>query len=155
MKKLPTDLFKLIVAHAPLVSIDLVVRNARGEMLLGLRRNRPAQDYWFAPGGRIGKDERLADAFHRITREELGVAFDMAKARPLGVFEHLYSDNFSADPEFGTHYVVLAHELAVADGALRLPELQHSQYRWLSDAEVVADDTVHENTKAYARLTRP
>ncbi len=69
MKKLPTDLFKLIVAHAPLVSIDLVVRNARGEMLLGLRRNRPAQDYWFAPGGRIGKDERLADAFHRITRE--------------------------------------------------------------------------------------
>lgn len=155
MKRLPTDLFKLVVAHTPLVSIDLVVRNARGDMLLGLRRNRPAQGYWFAPGGRIGKDERLADAFRRITCEELGVAFDMQAARLLGVFEHLYGDNFSADPTFGTHYIVVAHELRVADDDLHLPELQHSHYRWLSDAEILGDDSVHENTKAYARLGGP
>ena len=37
---LPT--FNVVVASTPLVAIDLVVKNSRGEALLGLRLNRPA-----------------------------------------------------------------------------------------------------------------
>jgi colanic acid biosynthesis protein WcaH len=33
------------------VSIDLIVRDADGRVLLGLRNNRPARDWWFVPGG--------------------------------------------------------------------------------------------------------
>lgn len=152
MKQIPRDIFKLVVEYTPLVSIDLIVRNAGDEMLLGLRRNRPARDCWFVPGGRIAKNEPLADAFIRITEDELGSPFGAEAWRFVGIFEHIYPDNFSGDPAFGTHYVVLAHELRIQNGQLALPETQHSSYRWASDAAILGDDGVHENTKAYARL---
>lgn len=148
--RLPPDEFAQVVRLTPLVSIDLVVRNAAGEMLLGWRRNRPARDTWFVPGGRIGKDERIADAFARLAREELGADLRIADARFIGVFEHLYGDNFAGEPGFGTHYIVLAYAVA-APAAMVLPEAQHERYRWMSDAELNADTTVHANTRGYAR----
>lgn len=44
----------------PLVSIDLMIKNAQDQMLWGRRNNRPAQGYWFVPSGRICKNEGLA-----------------------------------------------------------------------------------------------
>ncbi len=64
--------FKTVVASTPLVSMDLIVRNKRDQVLLGLRTNRPAQGFWFVPGGRICKDETFEQAFVRLTEMELG-----------------------------------------------------------------------------------
>ncbi|GAM63316.1 GDP-mannose mannosyl hydrolase [Vibrio ishigakensis] len=106
MGKLSLEAFKSVVRNAPLVSIDLVVRNNKGEVLLGERTNRPAQGFWFVPGGRILKDESLEQAFSRLTLMELGKALKLTSARFHGVYEHFYNDNFSED-DFSTHYVVL------------------------------------------------
>ena len=145
---LPKETFDLVVRHTPLVSFDLLVRDAQGRLLVGRRTNRPAQNTWFVPGGCIEKDERLAAAFRRITRMELGVEIDLSTTRFVGYFEHLYPDNRSGLPGFGTHYIVLAHEISGrAFGSL--PQDQHAAYRWVSDAEALADPEVHENTKAY------
>ena len=150
---LPAETFDLVVRHTPLVSIDLVVRDARRRLLVGRRVNRPAKDTWFVPGGRIEKDERLAAAFRRISRVELGVEIEIKSARFLGCFEHFYPDNRSGLPGFGTHYVVLAHEIT-GRPLESLPGDQHTAYRWLTDAEALADPDVHENTKAYCRTGR-
>jgi len=147
---LPRETFDLVVRHAPLVSFDLLVRDAQRRLLVGRRVNRPAQGAWFVPGGRIEKDERLAAAFRRITRAELGVEIELAASRFVGYFEHHYPDNRSGVPGFGTHYIVLAHEITDRDFG-SLPNEQHAAYRWLSDAEALADPEVHENTKAYCR----
>src|SRR6185369_10705904 len=109
---LPKETFDLVVRHTPLVSFDLLVRDGQGRLLLGRRANRPAQNTWFVPGGCIEKDERLAAAFRRITRMELGVEIDLSTTRFVGYFEHLYPDNRSGLPGFGTHYIVLAHEIS-------------------------------------------
>ena len=92
-KRLEYELFKTIVKHTPLISIDLVIRKDKGEALLGQRLNRPAKNYWFVPGGRIFKDESFEDAFKRITFEELGVQTSLGEAIFLGVYEHFYYDN--------------------------------------------------------------
>ena len=152
MSRLTPELYGLIVRHTPLTSMDLVVRNRRGEMLLGLRRNRPAQGWWFVPGSRYGKNETFAQAFARICREELGLECAIDEARPLGAFEHFYDDNFSADPGFGTHYVVLAYELVLDERRLALPDDQHREYLWLGDEEILSRADVHPNTKAYCGL---
>lgn len=89
-----------------LIAMDLVVENGRSEILLGLRVNRPAQGMWFVPGARILKDEPISEAFLRLTRVELGAEVSQDEAQFLGVYEHFYPDNFSAE-EFSTHYVVL------------------------------------------------
>ncbi len=49
---LDRDTFKTIIDTTPLVSIDLLLRNAQGQILVGKRVNRPAQGFWFVPGGR-------------------------------------------------------------------------------------------------------
>lgn len=146
---LPT--FQTVVASTPLVAIDLVVRNGRGEVFLGLRVNRPAYGFWFVPGGRIRKNESLDSAFRRITQDELGRAFERATARLLGVFEHFYEDSVFANAGFGpdTHYVVLSYCLELDDSTLQPPAEQHQQYRWWPQDELRFSSRVHENTRAY------
>ena len=72
---LNTRVFRTVVASTPLVSIDLVVRNPQGEVLLGRRLNRPAQGFWFIPGGRIRKNESLNAAFRRLSSSGAGPGF--------------------------------------------------------------------------------
>jgi len=147
--KLDRAAFLDVVRHTPLVSVDLVVRDGAGRVLLGLRNNAPAKDCWFVPGGRICKDERIDAAIARVALEELGLAVSPGGASFLGVYEHLYPENVAGEPGFGTHYVVLAHELRVAADELRLDPEQHRDYRWFTPDEVLRATDVHANTKVY------
>lgn len=142
--------FLHVVRHAPIVAIDLIVRNERGEVLLGLRNNEPAAGTWFVPGGRVLKNERLADALERIARDEIGVKVSASDARFFGPYEHLYQENFARLPGLSTHYVVLAFELAVGSSPAPADD-QHSEMRWWTPEELLASPGVHENTKAYFR----
>lgn len=140
--------FATVVRATPLVSIDLIVENQAGEFLLGQRTQRPAQNYWFVPGGRVQKDETLERAFVRLTEAELGTPFSLQDGEFYGVWQHFYDDNFSG-PEFSTHYIVLGFRLRVNADALQLPVAQHSGYRWLTAADWLARDDVHDNSRAY------
>jgi len=53
MDRLDDDTFEMIIDCTPLISIDLVVRESSGRILLGQRLNRPAQGFWSVPGSRI------------------------------------------------------------------------------------------------------
>jgi colanic acid biosynthesis protein WcaH len=145
------ETFLRIIADAPLVSIDLIVLDARGRVLLGRRVNRPAQGYWFVPGGRIHKDERLAQAYRRIARAELGLELDIAEAKLLGAYDHIYPDNFHGVPGITTHYVCLGYRCRLPEGARVTPDDQHDEMRWWTVDDLLAADDVHENTKAYFR----
>lgn len=140
--------FATVVRCTPLISIDLLVENARGEFLLGQRTNRPARGYWFVPGGRVQKDERLESAFERLTLAELGLRLPLTSAEFYGVWQHFYDDNFSGD-DFSTHYVVLGFRLRVSENDLQLPDVQHDAYRWLTPQAVLAGDNVHDHSQAY------
>jgi len=59
-----------VIRLAPLIAIDLIIRDARDQVLLGLRKNEPARGCYFVPGGMIVKNERLADAFARLAKNE-------------------------------------------------------------------------------------
>lgn len=141
--------FANVIRLTPLVAIDLVVRSPEGRVLVGRRTNEPARGCLFVPGSRISKNETLQAAFRRITQEELGTAVPLERARLLGVYEHLYPTNRFEQPGFGTHYIVLAHELALALDPTKLPKDQHGEYFWLLPQELLRSSEVHENTKAY------
>ncbi len=153
-QKLPSAEFAQLIKNAPLISIDLVVRTAAGKLLLGLRNNEPARGCYFVPGGRIFKDERMADAFGRVAREELGIELKMTtdNVTSLGAHEHFYDTNALGLPGFGTHYVVLAYKIQLADEIHTLPPSQHSRYLWMAAEQALNDPLVHENSKAYIRM---
>nr|WP_281496481.1 GDP-mannose mannosyl hydrolase [Ferrimonas balearica] len=144
---LSVDTFKMVVSSTPLISIDLIIKDSAGRVLLGKRSNRPAQGDWFVPGGRVLKDELLEAAYHRLLYNELGVS-SAVKAKFIGVYQHFYSDNFSGS-DFSTHYVVLAYQLSLDGECLNLPIEQHSEYRWFKKEELLNCEQVHCHTKWY------
>ena len=145
------DDLRQVVRLAPLVAIDLIVRNAQGEVLLGLRNNEPAKAWYFVPGGMILKNEPLRAAFARILKAETNLAGAFEDARLLGVYEHFYPNNRFGEAGYGTHYVVLGYALEIADRAALKQDDQHSELRWWQEADLLASPKVHPNTKAYFR----
>jgi colanic acid biosynthesis protein WcaH len=141
--------FAALIRNAPLVSIDLIVRNETQQVLLGKRSNAPAKGQWFVPGGRVYKDEPLHQALERVIGEELGVSGASKSAEFLGVFEHLYDDNVLGDPTFGTHYIVLAHQLQLDLTLTSLPTQQHQEYRWWEINRLLTSNEVHPYAQAY------
>ncbi len=147
--KLSEGDFERLVRAAPLVAIDIVLRNSRGQILLALRSSPPAKNYYFVPGGRIFKNETIAAAFERIIRAETGCEIQYSAARFLGVYEHIYPDNRFSHEGYGTHYIVLAHQVDLqADVGITLDD-HHSSFKWLEPDALTMMDSVHPFVKAY------
>lgn len=148
--QLPDGVFRTVVDVAPLVAMDLVGTNGKGQMLLGLRHNRPAQGFWFVPEGRIRKGESLDKAFARITEAELGMPLQRQQASLLGLFPRqcVWPRWRRPKPPLcgAAPPIRLTAEQAAA---LPLPTLQHGSYRWQDLQAMRGDEAVHENTKAY------
>ncbi|BDY13410.1 GDP-mannose mannosyl hydrolase [Hydrogenimonas cancrithermarum] len=139
--------FECVIRFAPLVSIDLVVKNRKGEILLGLRKNEPAKGLWFVPGGRIFKDETIDNAFKRISENELGIEYNISQSKFLGLYEHFY-DNNAFNDDFSTHYIVMGFEISLEDVPKGM-KAQHEAYRWFDVETLLADPMVHRYTKNY------
>lgn len=139
--------FETVVASAPLISIDLLVENEKGQYLLGLRKNRPAQGYWFVPGGRVQKNESLDSAFRRLTCMELGIELERSAAQFKGVYEHFYQNSIFGDT-VSTHYIVLAYRLMLPRRAVGLDSSQHTDLVWIRPEEL-STLNIHRFTQDY------
>ncbi|MGA3311185.1 MAG: NUDIX domain-containing protein [Xanthobacteraceae bacterium] len=82
---------------------------------------------------------------------EIGFQISIDEATSLGVFEHFYETNRFGAPDYGTHYVVLAYELNLKQQPPVQMDSQHSEIRWMSEAELLSATDVHPNAKAYFR----
>lgn len=151
LKRLSQPAFDELVRLGPLVSIDLVVRDREGRVLLALRNHAPAKDTLFVPGGAILKGEPIEAAFERIAARELGLTLSYAAARLRGVYQHFYKVSRSPSEPGGTHYVVLAHDVTWPEGAAVALDASHSTCRWLTEPEILASPDVHEYVKDYFR----
>jgi colanic acid biosynthesis protein WcaH len=145
---LDKNTFTTVIDSTPLISIDLVVKNQQGQALLGYRTNKPAQGYWFVPGGRIFKNELMKNAFSRLCQNELGLICSIDQAQFLGPFEHFYDDSVFGE-HVSTHYVVLGYEITVDESQLTLPTEQHSQYQWFEIDTLLTHYNVHKHSQWY------
>ncbi|NJB82791.1 GDP-mannose mannosyl hydrolase [Wenyingzhuangia aestuarii] len=155
MKKLPKKVYTEVVRNTPLVSIDLIIEDAEGRILLGYRLNSPAKHTWFVLGGVIRKNESFLAAFQRISTAELGFKIQLTAASFVGVYEHIYPTNFTDTEDFGTHYIVNAFHVQLSKKAINLPKDQHAEYWWAHKKELLAHKEVHANTKNYFNGQQP
>ncbi len=143
------NIFRTIVKNTPLVSVDLLIFDPEGRVLLGLRNNEPAKGTWFVPGSRINKGEKFDEAFLRITKMETGSTIKLEQALFKGVYQHIYDTNALDEPGYGSHYIVLAFAIKLDKEIHNLPDEQHSQYLWLTPGELLKHPNVHSYTQAY------
>jgi colanic acid biosynthesis protein WcaH len=135
-----SDDWRTIVANMPIVSVDLLVRYEDG-VLFGKRTNKPAQGYWFPPGGRVRKGETRRDAVNRVAREELGLEVDIVES--LGAFEHIYETADVPDAG-GKHYLANGYVVEMTGGEVTLDN-QHELIRMFE----TAPSPLHEYVESY------
>lgn len=145
--------FSKLVSFAPLVAIDLCIMSSEG-ILLGKRKNAPAKDSYFVPGGRIRKNETLDSALNRIIKEETNISenLNFSNQNLLGVYEHFYEDNFWGNKKFNTHYIVFAYLLRLNEDLFNkdiIIDNQHSDTIWYQKGSNFKCEDIHPNTKVY------
>jgi colanic acid biosynthesis protein WcaH len=131
------------------VSVDLILINPSGRVGLGLRRNEPAKGYFYFPGGRIFKGERIEQTCGRVLQDELGVMRDPVPMTICGVNNWFFKANFAGAPGVSTHYVALAVKVSVTDDEIdqKAVQSQHKQFAWFTRAEIMANPQVHADVK--------
>ncbi|HSG60784.1 MAG TPA: NUDIX domain-containing protein [Pseudomonadales bacterium] len=152
---LPASQFSAAVEALPLVSIDLCLIDTQQRILLGKRLNRPAQGWWFTPGGRIRKNEAWQDAFKRIAQDELGLEGDALQgAQLMGIWDHFYEDS-ALNPNISTHYVNLPHLIYLTASQVENMTLptgdQHRHYCWMELQQAADHVDVHPYVQTYAQ----
>ena len=144
----PEKSYLRVIEHSPIVSIDLIIFDHKGDVLLGKRQNNPAKNTWFVPGARLRKNEAMHVAIERIVDEELNIFLDGSKFNLIGAFNHVYGNNFCHD-KFGTHYICFAYTISLDEPIHLSPDAQHEELKWWQVEDAVKDPTVHNYTKNY------
>lgn len=127
----------------PMVCVDCIVINDRGEFLLVKRVNEPLMGEHWVPGGRVHKGERLVDAVHRKMWEEIGVDVDIVKN--VGFFEEFY-EKTKENAEGGIHSISFVYLVKPKSYDIRL-DAQSSAWGWFKE--------IPERIRNYATIRWP
>lgn len=124
---IPPDLYKKIHTTVPMACVDIIITNDNS-FLLVKRKNKPAQNQWWFPGGRILKDETLTEAVIRKSFEE--TRLDVEIIHNIGAGETIFPDG---PFEFTTHTINIVYLVkAINPEKIKLDE-QSSEYNWFSE----------------------
>lgn len=139
--------FEELVRTAPLISVDFIILNEQNEVLLGYRNNNPAKGYYFIPGGRIRKDEKISDALARVSLKELEYSIPIEDLKPVGIFEQFYETNYFETQDISTHYISMPYQLKYYWNKPLIHDQQHEQFMFFSLSEAQVNPLVHPYTK--------
>lgn len=131
---IPARQYQQIIEVLPILCVDVVITNPRGEYLLIKRANQPRQGEWWVIGGRLLKGETLEAAAIRKVREE--TSLNVQAVRPIGYYEAVSQENpFGLAPPLHAVSVVF---LAVVDDHQPI-SLDEQSIDWKYAQELPAD----------------
>lgn len=128
----PSDEYRRFLSMMPIVCVDCLVVNNRGEFLLVKRENEPLLGEYWTPGGRVHKGERLAEAVQRKMLEEIGVQVDIVEN--VGFFEFFYQKT-KEKAEGGVHSISFVYLVKPRSGDIKL-DTQSSAWGWFKEIPV-------------------
>jgi len=126
---LPIEEYRRFLSTMPIVCVDCLVVNDRGEFLLLKRENEPLRGEYWLPGGRVHKGERLIDAVHRKMREEIGVDVDIVEN--VGFYEFLH-ERTQENAEGGVHSISFLYLVKPKSYDIKL-DSQSSAWDWFKE----------------------
>lgn len=149
---LPDDLFYLVSRMTPLINVDLLVGNERGEILLTWRHDRFYGPGWHIPGGIIRFKEHMHDRIQAVARQELQARV-VHDPEPMAVTEIM---NPSRD--IRGHFISLTFRCSLLDplppdtAASSDDGAKPGQWRWFSSmpGNMI---TQHQRFKAFFEAT--
>lgn len=124
---IPVKQYKQILDAMPLLCVDVVIRNARGEYLLVKRVNEPLKGHWWVIGGRVQKYETLEQAVIRKVRQESSLI--VRKMQPIGYYEGTFKNN-SIKLNNRLHSVSIVFETMIGNDVKIRLDAQSSEWKF-------------------------
>ena len=132
-EKISSELYNQIVENVPIPCVDLVLVKD-GKVLLLLRKNKPAKNEWFFPGGRVLKNEILEQAVLRKAKEEIGI--DLIIKGKIGGYETIFPDGIFDNLKTGTHTINVAFLVVPKDPEAKINiDKNHEDFKWVDKIE--------------------
>ena len=126
---IPVEDYKKMIDQLPIVCIDAVIMNHKGQYLLIRRKNEPLKGEYWVPGGRLLKNETLHDAIMRKINQEIGISAHIVM--PIGVYEDFFEKN-PLNVESGLHNISIVF-LMIAEGDEVCLDDQSDDWGWFDE----------------------
>ena len=136
-----------IIKKTTLTSIDIYfIKN--NKVLVGKRNNNPAKNFLFTPGCRTFKCEKQMEGLKRVAKKELGLSINPKKCKLIGIYDHIYQNNFR-DDKTKTHYVDVAYSYEINNDELNNITLddQHDNYIMVDINKALENNLIHDYVK--------
>jgi colanic acid biosynthesis protein WcaH len=121
---IPQNEYHRILEQMPIVCVDIAIFNHKSEVLLVKRRNEPAKNRWWLPGGRVLKGEPRRAAAARKLQEECGLQVEFMAE--LFTSETIFDDGPEGIP---IHSVNTVYFTMIREAQITL-DVQSSDFRW-------------------------
>lgn len=110
------DLFILVSSLSPIVNVDLLVYNSKGQFLLSRRNDPHSGSGWHVPGGCVRFKESMEDRIRIVANQELNL-FDFTYDKtPLKVFEIICRDPREIDvQDERAHFITMVFKCKAPD----------------------------------------
>ena len=129
-KVLDSSLYRIIHQNMPINCVDVVLKTTDRGFLMIKRKEEPAKDQWWLPGGRVLRNESLVSAAKRKVLEETNL-----RIKSLDKIVNGYELLFRGDPfdhGGGTHSICTCYSAEVKDlSSLKMDEC-HSESKVFS-----------------------
>lgn len=124
---IPEEKFREIERLMPLASLNAIIVDSKGRVLVMKRNNEPAKGlYWF-PGGRIKMGQSFEEALEEQIKEETGLEWSEVEVLKVASV---------SSSVFGTRHTVEINFLLrkLSSSEIRLDQ-EHSDFKWLKPEE--------------------
>lgn len=130
LKFIEPELYKEIIKNMPISCVDVAIVS-NGKVLLVNRKDAPAKNLWWLPGGRVIKGETMKMTALRKAKEEVGIECY------VGPIIHTDETIFSDGPFDIPIHSINSCFLLYPKNPNQIPYLDnhHSDFRWINSIE--------------------
>ena len=148
MKKMPSSEYRKILEAMPICCVDILIREG-DKILLVKRRDNPAKEEFWPPGGRIYKNETLKEAVKRKALEETGLKVKIEGQ--VGVYETFFENGIFDNLKGGTHTINVCYlTKVIGDSSKIVLDKTGSEFKWVH----ITEEDIPDYVKRYFKDLR-
>lgn len=138
------NIYKTIIEHSIINTIDVIFINKHNQILLWLRNNKPLQGVYYIPGGRRYKNELIMDSVTRKMKEELWLDINIEKLAFLWIYDDIFENSMFAG--IWSHYSTITYTYRLTEQEETNIEINDNQHTHIIFFDI-EDSSLHKMVK--------
>ena len=121
-------LYRDIIQLIPILCVDIIIKNEKGQFLLIKRSNQPLKGEYWLVGGRINHGENARDAARRKLIEEVNIKADQFEF--IGIYEGIFDIDPFDNVDITYHTIGLLFQIQIDSLTEISLDNQSSEWKW-------------------------